>query len=61
MAKKQNILSGYKTYIGAVACGLVGLALTLGWIDEKTAGIAWSVLGTFTGVSLRQAVKKGEI
>ena len=54
----EEILSGKKTYLVAVAIGLVSVAYALGWIDKET----WlTLLGLLNGAglaALRDGVKK---
>ena len=54
----MNILSGYKTYIGSIALGVLGIAYTAGWLtEEQLMGIGAIVAG-FTGVSMRMGMKE---
>ncbi len=58
MRKLLDLLSGHKTNLGFVALGILGVCYTQGWIDEPTAGVLASLIATWTGVSLRQGIKK---
>lgn len=53
-------LDGYKTHIGVILLGLTGLMKELAWLTPEQAKIAAYVLGAWTGVSLRLALKKSE-
>jgi len=50
-------LKGHRANIGMVLLGMIGIAATVGWIDAVTAGIAASIVGTATGVAMRQGIK----
>lgn len=50
-------LKGKKTMIGSVLSGVLTIAFSLGLIDAELAGVIGGFLLTFTGVSLRLAVK----
>ena len=53
----MSFLKGKKTMLGSVGIGLVVIASSLSLINEQTAGIALGLLATWTGVSMRLAVK----
>lgn len=53
-------LQGNKTNLGLVAAGVTGVVLSLGWIDEQTAGIVGSIIGAWTGIAIRSAYSKGK-
>jgi len=48
----------YKTIIGSVAGGLLVVAHSMGYLDGETFGVLAGLILTFTGVSLRLAIKK---
>jgi len=54
----QQFLNGKKTHIGMILSGTLGLCLSMGWIDVKTAAAIGSILVPLTGISMRVAVKK---
>ena len=56
----MNWLTGKKTYIGAIAGGVIIIASTLGWIDETTTGVLLGLVATWTGVSMRNAIGRGK-
>jgi hypothetical protein len=58
IAKLRSLLNGKKTYLGMIAAGVLGILFASGLVDEKTAGIAASVITAWTGVSMRAAVEK---
>ncbi len=53
-----TFLSGNKTYIGAISGGLLGIIYSLGYLDDRTAGIIASIITAWTGVAIRSAVAK---
>ena len=53
-----NMLSGHKTNLGMVALGILGICWGQGWITEDMAKVIAPLLAAWTGVSLRQGVKK---
>jgi len=61
-------VDGYKTYIGFVLLGLVGIAYKLHaagvgwmeWFDPSWAEWLMISIGSLTGVAIRHAVKKTE-
>ena len=56
-------IDGNKTYIGLILLGILGLVYSSGWLpwlSEDIAGTAFAIIGTFTGVSYRHALKKAE-
>ena len=44
-------LDGKKTIIGTVLLGIVGVLVSLGYIDGELAGVLGSLIAIFTGVS----------
>lgn len=52
-------LNGKKTYIGLIAAGLFGIAMSAGWIEwnPTTQAIA-TIIGTWTGVGFTNKVDK---
>ncbi len=50
-------LKGWKTNIGMVLMGLIGVAASLGWLTAEQAGIALSAVGMATGIAMRQGIK----
>lgn len=50
-------IKGYKTYIGMIGLGVLGICTAQGWIDKAMAATLGSILAAWTGVSLRQAMK----
>ena len=50
-------LKGYKTYIGMIGLGILGICTAQGWIDTAMSATIGSVLAAWTGVSFRQAMK----
>lgn len=55
------MLSGWKTYLGAIGIALVGAAAALGWITEETRNTLLVFLNAFVAGSLRAGVKKAEV
>ena len=53
----MNWLKGKKTMLGAVAGGALVIAHATGWIDAQTFQVIGGFIVTWTGVSLRLAVK----
>lgn len=53
-------LDGYKTHIGVIAGGVLGICFSLGIVDEQTAGVIASIVAAWTGVAIRDAWRKGE-
>jgi len=51
-------LSGKKTIIGTIVLAALGVALSLGYIDEPLFGILASLVGLFTGVSAVAHINK---
>ena len=47
----MDFLAGYKTIIGTILLGAIGVALSLGYITAEVAGVLVSVVAVFTGVS----------
>lgn len=54
----NNLLSGYKTYIGIIAAGILGVAYAMGWVDQTQFDIAGSLILAWTGVALKHAWDK---
>ncbi len=61
MAKVIAFLSGKKSYIGVVAGGILWTVWQLGYVPNEMAGIIAGVIMTWTGVSFRTAIGKGEL
>lgn len=53
-------LRGKRTILGSIAAGVVVIISSLNLVDEQVAGTLLGVIVTFTGVSLRLAVGKGQ-
>lgn len=53
-------LNGKKTYLGLIASGILGIAWSQGWIDEKTAEMLAVIIGSWTGVAIKHAWDKSE-
>lgn len=51
-------LDGYKTYIGFIGLGVLGIIKTLDYIDEASYEWMRNFLLMWTGISLRSAIKK---
>ena len=60
MNRLIDFLRGKKTHIGMIGLGIVGLAASAKWIDATAAGILASLIGTWTGVSARAAIRRVE-
>ncbi len=61
MAKTVGkFLSGKKTNLGLIGLGILGICFEMGWISEHLAVMLGMGLGSLTGVSARQAYKKGK-
>jgi uncharacterized membrane protein len=58
--KEAHVLSGWKTYLGAIGIGLVGLAAALGWITEDLRNTLLVFLNALVAGTLRAGVKKAE-
>ncbi len=56
----KNWLQGNKSYCGAIAWGLLGIAWSQGWITDEVSKAVGSVLVSFTGIAIRSAAKKLE-
>ena len=54
----SSFLDGKKTYLGVLVGAGVYFANGMGWVDEATATTAYAVIGAWTGIAFRQAVKK---
>ena len=54
-------LDGKKSYIASGLASVVGFCVLMGWLDEGTALILLTFIGTLFGVSLRLAVAKGAV
>lgn len=54
----MSFLSGYKTYIGFIAGGIVGAAWSLGWITDENASAAASLIFAWTGIAMKHAWDK---
>ncbi len=54
-------LNGSKTYVGMIASGIMGIGLANSWWTWETAWVqsVVAVIGTWTGVAMRHAAKKG--
>ncbi len=50
-------LKGWKTNIGMVILGLIGIAASMSWITVEQAALATAVIGPATGIAMRQGVK----
>ena len=57
---KWKLIDDYKTHIGVVALSLIAVLLQFEVITPEVAGWLATAAGTWTGVSLRLAVKKTE-
>lgn len=55
-----NKLSGYRTQIGFIAAGVLGICYGERWIDEQAAVVAASLILAWTGVAAREALRKLE-
>lgn len=53
-------LNGYKTHLGFIVLGLIGIACMQGWISQELAATAASIVGAWTGIAIRSAMKKIE-
>ena len=51
-------LKGKKTYIGAIAAGLVIALESAGVLDAEVAGYALALIVAWTGIAIRGAIKK---
>lgn len=57
---KMEWLKGKKTILGSIAGGVVIVLVGLNVIDDETATVLLGVIATWTGISLRMAVKNGK-
>ena len=51
---------GKKTMLGSIAGGLVIALIGLNVIDDEVGTVLLGLIATWTGISLRLAVKKGK-
>ena len=54
-------IDGYKTHIGVIAGAILGAVYSLGMVDEATAGVIASIVAAWTGVAIRDAIRKAEL
>jgi hypothetical protein len=54
-------IDGNKTYIGMIAAGALGISWNYGLVNDEIAGLLATLITTWTGISLRSAMKKLEI
>lgn len=54
----MKALKNKKTYIGFVGLGVTGLLNYFGVIDDQLLKLLLTLIGTWTGVSIRLAIKK---
>ncbi len=54
-------INGNKTYLGMIAAGVMGFGIANGWWTWDTAWVqsVVAIVGTWTGVAMRHAAKKG--
>ena len=57
MAKLWELLKGKKTYILAFIGGLVWSLTALGWLDQESANMMFTLLGFGTAAALRNGMK----
>lgn len=60
MRKLWNWMDGNKSYLGAVAAGLLGICYSENWVSDETAMKLAAAITTLTGIAIRSAVKKLE-
>ena len=53
-----KLINGYKTHIGLIAFGLLGIAYAQGWVDDTAAASIASVVGWWTGMSVKHSWDK---
>lgn len=53
-------IDGAKTSLGMIAAGVVGVLTFMGVLDLDTKVFLWTLIGSWTGFSLRSAYKKGK-
>jgi len=53
-------IDGLKTYIGMIAGGALGLALSLGWVQWDQVQWLAALIGTWTGVAISHKASKIE-
>lgn len=51
-------LDGKKTYLGFLVYGVLGLLFSMGVLNEQMFGVLISLNTAWTGISVRQAIKK---
>jgi len=53
-------LDGNKTYLGLIAAGVAGVAVSLGWVDATSPAFqtAMTLIGTWTGVAITHKANK---
>jgi len=56
----MKLLNGNKTNLGLIAAGILGVLVSLGYVDEKTGAAVGSVIGMWTGIAIRHAYAKGK-
>jgi hypothetical protein len=60
LSRVRRALDGNKTYLGLGAAAILGILWNYGMVSDKTVEILGVIIGTWTGVSFRQAIKKAE-
>ena len=56
-------IDGRKSYLGCIAIGIAGLVQWSEWgksLDPSAWVAVYSMIGTFTGASIRHAIAKGK-
>lgn len=54
----MKFLNNKKTYLGFIGLGVTGILNYFGVIDDEALKLLLTLIGTWTGVSIRLAVKK---
>ena len=56
MGNALKILNGYKTYLGTIAIGVIGILWKAELIDTETAGLLGTLAASLTGAAMRSAI-----
>ena len=58
MSNLWKRIDGAKTYIGLIAAGILGIAVTMGWATWDQVDWLAVLITTWTGVAIRHAASK---
>ena len=54
----MKTLNGYKSYLGMIAFGVLGICVAQGWVEGKMAATIAAILGPILGVSIKHSWDK---